>query len=245
MTLHVVDRQPLVKFYCVTPGCPKPRRALNSGAGTLPARALQYCRPARIAAGLGWHIFPPINFSVMWNGSDILWTYDGGPGWMVMQPAHQFPGFSAEFDVHAPPTLLHHAPPFVGASKEPGFLQIWSGVFARTIPGWALLNRGLPNVPASKYYEHLEGIVEADTWFGPLFTNLRLTETGLPITFKTDFPLFHVQPIQRIAYDEDTLRHWTAVEGLETLSSSDWENYAQSIAPAGNTGSKRRRSKSA
>ena len=51
-----------------------------------------------------------------------------------------------------------------------------------------------------------EGIIETDRWFGPLITNMRLTKTDVPIDFRADFPLLQVQPIQRNAYDDATLR---------------------------------------
>ena len=34
----------------------------------------------------------------------------------------------------------------------PGVVQIWSGYFARTAPGWALLSRGIANKPKTQPY---------------------------------------------------------------------------------------------
>ncbi len=68
---------------------------------------------------------------------------------------------------------------------------------ARTAPGWSLLVRPPANLPRSLGYECFEGIVETDRWFGPLFVNLRLTRTNVPIEFDADFPLLQVQPVHR------------------------------------------------
>jgi len=57
----------------------------------------------------------------------------------------------------------------------------WEDLVARTAPGWSLLVRPCPNLPRSQPIELYEGIIETDRWFGPLFTNLRLVKTDVPI----------------------------------------------------------------
>ncbi len=49
-------------------------------------------------------------------------------------------------------------------------------------------------------YESYEGVIETDAWFGPLFTNLRLVKTDVPIHFGTEVPLMQVQPLHRSTY---------------------------------------------
>ena len=112
---------------------------------------------------------------------------------------------------------------------EPGIIQIWSGLFARTMPGWSLLIRPVPNFPRSQGYELYEGIVETDHWFGPLFTNSRLTRTDVPVEFKAGLPLFHVQPVQRSLYEGDMLKSFGLVDKLEDWTASDWENYRSTV----------------
>src|ERR1700741_2007750 len=86
------------------------------------------------------------------------------------------------------------------AAREPGVVQIWSGYLARTAPGWALLSRGPANIPRTQGYEHFEGIIESETWFGPLFTNIRLTRTSSRVEFDVRYPLCQVQPLLRQCY---------------------------------------------
>src|SRR2546430_16137196 len=83
-----------------------------------------------------------------------------------------------------------------------GVVQIWSGYLARTAPGWALLSRGTANIPRTQGYENFEGIVETDTWFGPLFTNIRLTHSNSTVEFHRRPPLFQVQSLLRKSYTE-------------------------------------------
>jgi len=109
----------------------------------------------------------------------------------------------------------------------PGVVQIWSGYLARTAPRWALLSRGAVNVPKTQGYENFEGIVETDTWFGPLFTNVRLTRTNSPVEFHMRRPLFQVQPLLRQCYQEPSFK----VLQIEDLGEGDWQRFSETIKP--------------
>ena len=85
----------------------------------------------------------------------------------------------------------------------------------------------------SKKYENYEGIVETDKWFGPLFTNIRLTQTNVPIDFSTDRPIMQVQPVQQLAYDEKTLASFEIVEDLESMTEHDWDLYHETLVCPG------------
>jgi len=132
----------------------------------------------------------------------------------------QAPGFRQFFEEVAPE-------PFLAVSREPGVAQIWSGSLARTAPGWALLSRGPANIPRTQGYEHFEGIVETETWFGPLFTNIRLTRTNSPVEFHVRYPLFQVQPLLRQCYSEAGFE----VLELAELTAADWQNFEATMKP--------------
>ncbi len=51
-------------------------------------------------------------------------------------------------------------------------------------------------------YKVYEGIVETDRWFGPLFTNLRLTCTHALVEINPEMPLLQFQPIQASIYGD-------------------------------------------
>ena len=96
------------------------------------------------------------------------------PGRLVPSQKSTVPGFADYFDKTAPADMQSFSPSFLAAFKEPGVVQIWSGLIARTAPEWSLLIRSPVNLAHSQGYEHYEGIIETDRWFGPLFTNVRL-----------------------------------------------------------------------
>jgi len=122
-----------------------PQRADRSAAGTLPTRAYRYCDAATSAAGYGWWIFPPIDLQLIWDGHDIYWHYDAAPDWMALAPAAQFPDFANAFDAVAPKALRGCAPPFLTALPEPGLVQMWTGLMARTAEDWSVLIRSPAN----------------------------------------------------------------------------------------------------
>ena len=202
-----------VTFYGAIPGCRTPMRADPSVLGTLPTRGFQYCEALRSASSFGWYVFPPIDFTLQWDGSQILWTYRGAKAWYPLTSA-QFPGFQAVFDRHAPRQLRGFAPPFLTAVPEPGIVQLWTGLMVSSAEDWSILVRPPANLPRSLAYDLYEGIVESDRWFGPLFTNLRLVKTDVPIHFSTESPLLQVQPLHRSTYADQVSNGQGLVEDL-------------------------------
>jgi Family of unknown function (DUF6065) len=221
-------KTPLVCFYRFIPTARAPQRADRSAAGSLPTRAFRYCEPATSASGYGHYIFPPVSFSLQWDGHDVMWTWEGAGTWLPLKSA-QFPNFRDLFARAVPEEIREYSPPFLGALQEPGLVQLWTGIVARTAPGWSLLVRAPVNVPRSGTYELFEGIVETDRWFGPLITNMRLTKTDVPIDFRADFPLVQVQPLPRQAYDEAMLNNYRLVPNLDLLAPEDWDDYYDTV----------------
>ena len=222
----------LARFHVLIGNARPPQRADRSAGGMLPTRAFRYCEAVTTASALGWYLFPPIGFSLVWDGESVAWTFDGADQWCPLGRA-QFPGFAAEFDSQAPPHIQGYSPPFVAALPEPGVVQVWSGVIARTLPGWSLLLRAPANLPRPSGYDLFEGIVETDRWFGPLFTNVRLTKTDTPITFDPEMPLFQAQPLQRSTYADDLLNDFECVDGAGAFSPEDWGRYEATVVKTG------------
>ena len=218
----------MVRFHRVIEQARPPVRADRAGGGTLPARAAQYCDAVTQASGFGWWVYPPMGLSLVWDGAEVHWTYAGQDAWLPLEAA-QFPHLRTRFDAVAPVSLRGTAPPFLTALAEPGVVQIWTGLFARSAPGWSLLVRAPANLPPAAGYVAYEGIVEADRWFGPLFTNIRLTRTDMPVRLRADVPFLQVQPLPRVAYAEATLAAMGTV-GLAEMAASDWDAYEASVA---------------
>ena len=222
--------EPLLQFHRLIEQARAPQRADRAAAGTLPTRAYRYCDAVTSASGYGWWVFAPMDLQLIWDGHDVFWYFDGAPDWMALSPSAQFPDFSQAFDTAAPATLQGCAPPFLTALPEPGAVQIWTGLMARTGEDWSLLIRAPANLPNPGGYSLYEGIVETDRWFGPLFTNLRLTQTHKPVHLRADFPLVQVQPLPRDAYAERTLNATSIVPNMAAMGSDDWRAYEETIA---------------
>jgi hypothetical protein len=218
----------IVSFYRFIPGCRLPQRADRAAGGSIPTRAFRYCEPIATASAFGWYMFPPMNFSLLWDGTEVFWRFEGDDSWYPLRSA-QYPGFSDYFDSLVPEDVRGFAPPFLGAPIEPGLVQMWSGFFARTKQDWSLLIRPVANLARNQGYEFYEGIVETDCRFGPLFTNLRLTRTNVPVVFSSDIPVFQVQPLHRSVYADATLDGMAVIPALADLKPDDWEQFRQTI----------------
>lgn len=219
---------PLVSFLRLIESARPPQRADRSALGTLPTRASRYCDAVTAASAFGYYLFSPMDFSLLWDGADIFWTYAGTDRWLPLQAA-QFPNFSRRFDEQAPAELAGCAPPFLSALPEPGTVQLWTGLIARTAPDWSLLLRPVVNLPSGSGFVPFEGIIETDRWFGPLFTNLRLTRTNTPVQIHADTPLVQAQPLPRALYEDATLDRMTHVRSMDDFTAADWEGYRQTI----------------
>lgn len=220
--------EPLVRFWRLLDTAPMPQRADRAAGGLLPMRAFRYCEAVTTASAYGWLVFPALDLRVRWDGTETSWTWEGAGAWHPLGIC-QYPGFRDRFDAAAPDGVKGYAPPFIGALHEPGLINLWSGLFARSRPGWSLLVRPPANLPRPAGYEIYEGMLEADRWFGPLFVNLRLTRTHEPVLFRRDMPLFQVQPVPRLAYEEASLNGFTTTAGVEGLAAPEWAAYEASI----------------
>jgi Family of unknown function (DUF6065) len=219
----------LVEFFQIVPNLRPPRRADRAVGGVIPARALRYCEAITTASAFGWYVFLPINFKVVWDGHDMLWTYDGVDEWLPLtRDGVQYPQFSEQFDQIAPPEVRGFAPPFLTPSIQPGGLQVWSGCIAKTAPGWSLLIRGVANLSKSLSYQLFEGIVETDNWFGPLFDNIRIIKTDAVIEFRNDTPFLQVQPVCKEFYADKFLQNFE-VKDLGQLSAENWQAFHRTV----------------
>ncbi len=211
-----------------------PKRADRSGAGSLPGRAMRYCDALTSATGYGYWLFPPIDLQLMWDGEQIFWSYENAAAWMPLSGAAtgaaQFPGFAAKFDENAPDELGGYSPPFLTALPELGGVQIWTGLLARTRPGWSLNVRLPVNLPPTPGLTAWEGIVETDHWFGPLFTNFRITRTDFPVRLRAHMPYMQIQPVPQIAYRDDTLNA-LKVRSADDMSPEDWSDLSNVLLP--------------
>ena len=224
----------LVEFCRLIPQACFPKRADRSGAGYIPSRAMRYCDALTSATGYGYWVFPPMDIRLIWDGEQVFWSYGDDDTWMALSGtdsgAVQFPGYSDTFDNQAPQALKGYSPPFLTALPELGGVQIWTGLLAKTRPGWSLSVRLPVNLPSIAGLTAWEGVVETDIWFGPLFANFRITKTDFPVQIRSDTPFIQVQPIPQLAYREETLGAFSCV-GPEGLQQHDWESLGRVLLP--------------
>jgi hypothetical protein len=217
---------PICQFYRMIPDAPDVRRADRSADGTLPTNGFRYCEALTAASGFGWHLYPPCNFTLVWSGDEIAVAFGGSKRFTSLR-GMQYPGFPKVFAQMAPEDVKDMPPPFLTQGLLPGAVQIWSGYMARTLPGWALLSRGVVNKPKTQPFDNVDGIFETSTWFGPLFTNIQIKRTNSPIEFHRRYPMFQVLPLRRECYREPSFD----VLELRDLTAQDWLSFKRTIEP--------------
>lgn len=226
--------QSLVEFFRFIPQARMPKRAERSAAGFLPSRAMRYCDALTSATGFGYWVFPPLTMRLLWDGEQVYWAQDDSEEWMPVSGtetgAVQYPDFGETFDSIAPDYLHGYSPPFLTALPELGGIQIWTGLLAKTRPGWSLNVRQPVNLPATPGLTAWEGVVETDIWFGPLFNNFRITKTDTPVILRANTPFLQVQPIPQIAYRDEHLGDFECREA-ESLSETDWSRLSKVLLP--------------
>ena len=224
----------IVEFVRLIPTAQPPKRADRSGAGYVPSRAMRYCDALTSATGYGYWLFPPMDIRLVWDGEQVFWSYGSDETWMPLSgtdsSAVQFPDYAETFDAQAPDTLRGYSPPFLTAMPELGGVQIWTGLLARTRPGWSLSVRLPVNLPPISGLTAWEGIVETDIWLGPLFANVRITRTDFPVIIRADTPFIQVQPIPQLAYREDSLAAYSCVDAAG-LDAEDWSKLGDVLLP--------------
>ena len=218
----------VISFYRALPAATLPVRADRAALDVIPTAAFQYCEALTSASAFGWYVFAPVSFHLQFDGTDVIWTHEGAGSWYPLGDEVDA-GFAEAFDRIAPDDMRGYAPPFLSHTFTPGVVQVWSGLFVQTAPGWSSLVRPAANIARSQGFEAYEGIVETDRWFGPLFVNVRLTATDRPIAFSTKKPLFQLQPLQRDTYAEEHLRSFNVVDGLEAMSPDDWALFRATV----------------
>jgi hypothetical protein len=221
--------EPIVRFHQLYGGTRAPERADRSACGTLPIRAVRYCESVTTATAFGWWLYPPIDFELLWDGVEIFWRCDQAPDWAPLLHTARLPNYAAVFNTFAPEAVRGFSPPFLTALPEPGSVQLWTGLIAQSLPDWHLLVRAPANLPQTGGIALYEGIVETDRWFGPLFVNMRLTRTHLPIRLRAEYPFALAQPLHRQGYSDDTLDRMDVTPDPSLLTASHWDAYYDTI----------------
>lgn len=227
--------KPIAKFYRLVPSAPPIVAADATLDGSLPVRAVQYCDPVVSACGFGWHVRPPVDFALLFDGRSFLVSFNEGAAWHPLDEC-QIPGLRADHQRGARHEMAETLPPFLAALQESGIVQMWSGYFAATRRHWALSIGGVVNRFSSSAFDCMEGIVETDWWSGPLFTNLIFRQTNRPVFFSRRDPIFQVRPVLKSAYAKATRESAEVMLDADSFPDAAWRDYVRSATRDG-TGS--------
>ena len=215
-------QQPIVQLWKAYKGAPDIHKADKSAAGTMPAGAFQYCESMRVASSYGWYVYPPKDVSLYYDGREVFFHDDGQ--WFPIKSTPFEEGFQEEWNKVAPSHLHGHNPPFRTELFVPGSVQIWSGYFMRTAPGWSMSVRSPVNYDVRSSISVYEGIIETSTFNPcPIFVNFRIVKTDTEVFLPRDKPLFQIQPLPRQAYLEGD-RDMVCADGLAGPEAGfDWD----------------------
>lgn len=180
---------------------------------------------------MGCLINAPIDVDIIWDGSTVFWRHAGAADWHPVERVH-LPGLRGLWLLEVPGmTSLGSPPAFLDAPmNEPGYLQIWSGLFARTPQDWHLWVRGPVNTPRPAAYQVLEGVIQTDWWFGPLVTQIRFLATDRAIHLRRTQPMFQVIPVPAATTELAPALSTAFRRGLSEFGSGEWSSYERSMA---------------
>lgn len=177
-------------------GVPDPVNANDALDGEIPLRAYQHCEPFLAANRVGYLLNPPVDFTLIWNGTEIFVQIEDIDETLKLDKCF-LPGFADFWEENAPLDLLELMPPFLEAFPERGLIQAWTGFYVTTQEGFSTWIRNPVNRNHSSAYQIVEGIVETDWWLGMLFTNIQLMKTDAPVVFRRSTPWLQVFEVSR------------------------------------------------
>lgn len=230
---------PGVEFFTLYPDANPPVPASETVSGSLPVRAQQFCPPVVAGSGLGWYLFPPVDFALRWDGqeSELAFVEDGQLGsWHPLAGA---------VDLFLPDGIDHFGalpearrdalkgmlPPegLPIANADPramNVLELQFGLVVRTPPGWHSLVRSVPNWPFGGY-QVLDGILETSWFRGLVPVVVRLTDPGRVVRFFRDFPAAALQLVPESSCRRETKAGAVVVRGAAAFPEDVWREHAE------------------
>ncbi len=230
--------EPIIRFYKLYDSLPPIAYADPSAMGSMPTDAFRYCEAMRVASSFGWYVFPPRDLTLSMS-EGAVYLYEGGE-WVLLKADLLDPSFAEEWRTKAPDDLAEEMPAFVTAFPFMGIVQIFSGYFVETAPGWSIAVRGPVNFPR-RPYQVFEGIIETDRFRPcPLFVNIQLLEPGREVPIPASLPLFQVQPVSRAAYADAKQLREEVVEVSAKGTAFDWSALKDTLHLSSHAGQDRR-----
>lgn len=192
--------------------------------GAVSLRARRFCSPFTTASALGWHAYAPIDFSLVWTGSEFFWRYPGIDRWMLCERIY-LPGYVDAFQSAAPSGMERNATAFLEIFPEQGAIQVWTGWTASASRGWNYWSCAPINRPHSSVYRTLNAVIEADWWPGPVITVLQFLKTDIPVNFRRHRPMLQLVPLPYLAQKAASASIPEIVPDLASLTDDDWARH--------------------
>jgi hypothetical protein len=220
---------PGFEFFQFLDGAPLFERADKTLNGTIPLRAYTYCEPLTTASSFGWHAGAPMDFGLRWDGTQTYFQVGSTGDWQKLTRFTPMALFEA-WERFKPKSVEVFPFSVLTALREPGHVQVWTGLVARLPKNYSLLVRGLQNIPRTANYEVLEGVVESSWWHGPVFTVVKLCQTDIPFFFHAQRPFVTLQPVENRLLQNEFYQGTLVSQSLERVPEDLWRTYAEAVA---------------
>lgn len=239
----MTDAVPTAEFFSIYDGAPLPTPASVDLMGALPIRAAQFCVPIKAASGLGFYLYPPVDFAVRWDGqrTDVTWLDARGQAteWLPLDGGVDvhLPG-SGEVRAAVPANraadldsvMDPEGTPFINADPRAAHqMEITTGLVARTQPGWGILVRGLANWGPHRDHQVLDGFVETDWYRAFLPLIIRLTTPGAEVRFFRRLPMAQLHLVPLAALQPELAE--TGNGGIAEWPEDVWREFVAARSP--------------
>ena len=195
------ESERLMSLFRLSRSARAPMPADAAALGYMPLSAFQHCEAMRVASGYGTYVFPPCDIQLRFDGYQTFVAADGR--WQELRHVPLDDESLRLWNDACPPEMADKAPNLLSSLPEPGVVQVWSGFFIQTAPGWATHMRPLANIHTRRDVTVFEAIVETDVFAPcPLFINIALRATDQEIIIVEEFPLFQIQPVPKTAFQK-------------------------------------------
>jgi len=195
-----------LQAYQLHPQACRIQKAEKTLCGTAHKEGVKWCHPFSTVNALGWWLYPPSDFDVVWTGEKF--------GVRFLDEY-----YNSDEDAHLVRRLVRPEDgvnpdkwcPFgTGRTKmslgsvEPNVLQLWTGLIFKTPPGWCLHIKSPINYQSQPFHV-MDGVLETDWMQYDIWMNLVFDRINEPVSFRRDQsnPIAQLIPMQRETYSSD------------------------------------------
>ena len=222
------ETAPFVEFFQLVPNSRPPLKADRAVGGTISTRALRYCEAITSASGFGWYVFLPMRFRVVWDGHDMLWTYDGTRRVAAVIESCAVSRIQGPFrSIRARPRqgVFANLPLTIHPARRVANMdRLHCQDSTRLEPAGSRRRQPVeePRVRNTRRYHRNRPLVWA------LFDNIQILKTDTPIEFRNDIPFLQVQPVHKEVYSDKFLRNFVVKE-MHELGPDNWEKFHRTV----------------